>query len=127
METRIANPRERGYEFVLSDGKKINIKEGYPLYDKFGNIVKRIKSDEDWTVDMAWQDMAFNPEYIGVKNSQGFITNIDDLKHLPMYKINKLWIEKMKNEGYEVIGIGNPTLENTESLFYNMEKSTMGF
>ena len=32
----------------------------------------------------------------------------DDLKNLPMYKLNKQWIEKMKNEGYEVINIGTP-------------------
>ena len=34
---------------------------------------------------------------------------------------------KMKDEGYEVINIGNPTNEARISLFFNMEKSTMGF
>lgn len=76
---------------------------------------------------MAWNDMRYNPAYDDIKDAEGFINNVDDLKNLPMYKLNKQWIEKMKDEGYEVINIGNPTNEARKSLFFNMEKSTMGF
>ena len=56
-----------------------------------------------------------------------FISNEIDLEGIPMYKINKQWIEKMNVEGYTIIDIGNPLNNSMESLFYNMEKGVMGW
>lgn len=45
-----------------------------------------------------------------------------------MYKVNKQWIEKMKNDGYNIIDIGDPlNIGEKTSLFYNLEKKTMGW
>ncbi|HEY8402293.1 MAG TPA: hypothetical protein VIK89_13585 [Cytophagaceae bacterium] len=37
-----------------------------------------------------------------------------------IYKANKEWVEKLINEGYEIIDVGNP-LKQGESIFYNLE------
>jgi hypothetical protein len=37
-----------------------------------------------------------------------------------MYKANKEWAEKLVNEGYEIMDVGNP-LRQGESIFYNLE------
>jgi hypothetical protein len=39
---------------------------------------------------------------------------IADIEKIPMYKVNKQWIEKMKNEGYEIID-NSSVAELTES------------
>ncbi|NJK98334.1 MAG: hypothetical protein HC905_28520 [Bacteroidales bacterium] len=115
------------YDYTLPSGKKVSYKAGYKIYDKNNNVKYTLKGNDEWTVDMAWNDMVNNPVYDDIKDANGYINNIDDLKNLPMYKLNKQWIEKMKNEGYEVINIGNPTSEPTQSLFFDMEKSIMDF
>ena len=115
------------YDYTLPTGKKVSYKKGYEIFDKDGKVKYTLTGNDEWTVDMAWNDMRYNPAYDDIKDAEGFINNVDDLKNLPMYKLNKQWIEKMKDEGYEVINIGNPTNEARKSLFFNMEKSTMGF
>lgn len=68
--------------------------------------------------------MVRNKSYEEIKVN-GLIVNIDDLQNIPMYRINKQWIEKMKADGYTIIDVGNPLGNDMESLFYNLEKRTM--
>lgn len=115
------------YEFILSTGKKISIQEGYPLYNYKGDIIGTLAKNEEWTVEMAYNDMRWNPSYKGIKDDNGMINNISDLKNLPMFKINNNFITIMKSNGSEILNIGNPTNELAKSLFFDMEKDVMGF
>ena len=44
-----------------------------------------------------------------------------------MYKLNKYWIEEMKNLGYEIIDTGYKLKILNESPFYYMEKDILNF
>lgn len=58
-------------------------------------------------------------------NSKGWIAD-SALPETLMYKANQKWVQKLIDEGYEVIDIGYPKGQNLEpSLFYNMEISTL--
>ena len=114
------------YEYTLPSGKKVSYKKGYKIYDDEDEVKYILEGNDEWTVDMAWNDMVNNPAYREIKKN-GFVNNVDDLENLPMYKLNKQWIEKMKNEGYEIIDIGNPLNIKEESLFYKLEKFIMNF
>ena len=39
--------------------------------------------------------------------------------------ILELWIKHVKSNGYEIIDIGYPQGEITESIFFNMERSVL--
>jgi len=82
-------------------------------------------SSKDWSVKEAWSDMTKNKVYDKIRDEKNYISNQMDLEGIPMYKINKQWIEKMKTEGYTIIDIGNPLEDSMESIFYNMEKGVM--
>ncbi|MCF0125807.1 MAG: hypothetical protein HUJ68_08675 [Clostridia bacterium] len=79
---------------------------------------------KDWTVDEAFNDMRIN--YKKFKTNY-IITNIPDIKKIPMYKVNQAWIIDVKNKGYEIIDIGYPQGLSSESVFYNMELKTVNF
>ena len=96
------------YSIVLSNGTKVT------------------QPARNWSQSEAWSDMRMNDVYKKVK-TDGFITNKNDLKNTPMYRVNKQWIEKMKSDGYTIIDIGNPLSNSVESMFYNMEKGVMGW
>ena len=46
----------------------------------------------------------------------------EELKQLQTYAENEDWAQKLRDEGYTVIDIGNPQ-ENDPSVFYDMEGS----
>ena len=94
------------YEFTNSMGKKITIE---------GDI---------WNVDKCMEDMKTTGNHIRI---DGRIINEVDIIGTPMYKFNKLWIEDIKSNGYEIIDIGNPRNKEGKSIFYEMEKSTLNF
>ena len=79
---------------------------------------------KDWTINDAIDDMV--EHYRNVKTNN-LITNKLDIEQTPMYKVNKAWIETMKNDGFEIIDIGYPQELSSESLFYSMELETLGF
>lgn len=95
-------------ENLVGEGKVIILDDAYLSGQKFyldaydavlsdGTIVHY--SSKQWTVEEAWLDMVENTAYNGIKDvSTQYITNIDDIIQIPMYKIDKQWIEMMKNE-----------------------------
>jgi hypothetical protein len=43
-----------------------------------------------------------------------------------MYKANKIWVDKLKAQGYTVIDMGYPVGQSLpQSVFYNMELSNL--
>jgi len=114
------------YDFVLSDGTRMHIGEGTPIYDKYGNEIRTLGTNEKWTVEMAVNDMMWNPSYKNVKTG-GKILNPNDLKKIPMYKIDQQWMEFEKINGSEIINIGNPLGITDGSEFYDMEMLMMNF
>lgn len=73
-------------------------------------------------VDKTWSQIT--TEFDDLKNQYG---NIPDnvLQNSLMYKANKVWAEKIKNQGFTILDFGNPTNETTQSVFYNIETSTI--
>ncbi|MCF0126865.1 MAG: hypothetical protein HUJ68_14155, partial [Clostridia bacterium] len=121
-----------GKKFTLGDyevnigGKSINYKEGYKIFNEYGDVLYTLKGNDAWTVDMAWNDMANTKVYDRIKKDR-LIIDINELKKIPMFKVNKIYIEELKYEGYEILDIGNPLNQINESLFYNMELEVIGF
>lgn len=105
---------------LQNEGKIVEI-----LNDDYLNYSFNIEGQE-WTVNSAWNDMVTNPNYDNYKDLNGFIT-AEYIELIPMYKVNKKWVEKMVNEGFTIIDIGYPQGVTTESLFYNMEISTINW
>lgn len=103
------------------NGMKFHLDE-YNIKLPSGKIITH--PAREWSVTEAWEDMVRNKSYEEIKVN-GLIVNIDDLQNIPMYRINKQWIEKMKADGYTIIDVGNPLGNDMESLFYNLEKRTM--
>lgn len=113
---------------ILDDewlGGKTYFIEGYTFMDSNNSYIT-IKEDF-WTVKKAWIDMTSNSDYIQLKDGGNYINNINDIINLPMYKLNKYWIEEMKNLGYEIIDTGYKLKILNESPFYNMEKDILNF
>ena len=77
-----------------------------------------------WTVNSAWDDMTKNPIWNKYKDNVGHI-KAEYLYKTPMYKVNKLWIEKAQIDGATIIDIGYPKNVSTSSAFYEMEKSSV--
>jgi len=63
-------------------------------------------------------------EFNSLKNQYGTIPD-NILENSLMFKANRAWAEKVKSQGYTIIDLGNPTNEATQSIFYNMEISTI--
>lgn len=115
------------YEYTLPNGKKIEYKKGYKIYDDYNNVKYELKGNDEWTQDMAYNDMKNNPVYKQIKNSDELITDINELRNLPMYKVNENFITIARDNGYTILNIGNPLNLSEESLFFKMEKIKMGF
>ena len=95
-----------------------------PLYD---DGFEFIIDGKKWTVKSAWDDMVNNPAWLTYKDSKGFI-KVEYLDKIPMYKLNKMWIEKAKSEGATIIDIGYPIGHDMSiSGFYEMEKSIINW
>jgi len=56
----------------------------------------------------------------------GYIT-AEYIEQIPMYKLNKKWVEQIQLEGFTIIDIGYPQGLTSESLFYNMEINTINW
>lgn len=48
------------------------------------------------------------------------------IEKIPMGKMNRIWIEEAKNNGYTIIDIGNP-LNRDFSTFYDIELTIMNW
>ncbi len=71
--------------------------------------------------------MVNNPAYINMKDpNTGYIT-AEYIDQIPMYKLNKKWVEQIQLEGFTIIDIGYPQGLTSESLFYNMEINTINW
>lgn len=85
------------------------------------------QSGKSFTIDgspYTWEDIKLdfsnsNNQYL--TNSNGYISEVD-LPNTLMYKANQQWVQKLIDDGYEIIDIGYPVGENLDpSLFYTME------
>lgn len=78
-------------------------------------------------VNKSWDDIAddfknTNGQYL---TSNGKILD-SELPKTMMYKANKIWVDKLKAQGYTVIDMGYPVGQNLQqSVFYNMELSNL--
>ncbi|MDD2278174.1 MAG: hypothetical protein PHS05_03845, partial [Bacteroidales bacterium] len=81
----------------------------------------------EWTVNSAWDDMKKNPLYKDMKDPITGHIKAEYIEQIPMYKLNKQWVEYIQLEGFTIIDIGYPQGVTSESLFYNMEISTINW
>jgi hypothetical protein len=78
-------------------------------------------------VNKSWDDIAddfknTNGQY---QTSNGKILE-SELPKTMMYKANKIWVDKLKAQGYTVIDMGYPVGQSLpQSVFYNMELSNL--
>ena len=121
--------KETGVEVEILDDKWLKGKTYYIPKDSFTSSkgVKIEVKKEHWNISEAFNDMIYNSDYEEIRDGKGFINDINDIQNLPMYKLNKMWIEEIKNKGYEIIDIGNPSNKEGISHFYNMEKMLLNF
>lgn len=80
-------------------------------------IFKIDGKDKYW--DEISDDFGNQDKYLP-RTDKGWVTD-EKIPETDMYKANKEWAEKLKNEGYEVIDVGNPENAPT-SIFYDMEQ-----
>lgn len=65
------------YDYVLPSGKKLSYEKGYQIFDEYGHVKYTLNGNDNWTVDMAWKDMANNPVYNEIKDANRLITSIE--------------------------------------------------
>ncbi len=80
-------------------------------------------NEQEITLDKAFNDLKTNKSYRRNKDTKFVIG--DDIHNTQMYKFNEMWIKDIKDGGYEIIDIGNPSNKQEISIFYNMEKTTL--
>lgn len=95
------------YSFIGSDNKTYNYR------------------NRTWKLSDCTNDFGDKAKYKGLYEGD-YITNTNDIKNLPIYKFNKIWIQEKTHNGYEIIDIGNP-LNKELSPFYEMEKTVLKF
>ena len=76
-----------------------------------------------------WQNILddfdnLNGQYATNPTNPNWILN-SDLPNTLMYKANEIWTNKLLNQGYEIIDIGYPSWEQTQSVFYTMELNNL--
>ena len=76
-----------------------------------------------WTIKECIYDMNNSKHYI---RTDGWIAEVEIIE-TPMYKFNQKWIDDIRDNGYEIIDIGNPLNSEKLSPFYEMEKTTLNF
>lgn len=81
----------------------------------------------EWTVNSAWDDMMNNGVYDYMKDPVTGHIKAEYIEQIPMYKLNKQWVEYIQTEGFTIIDIGYPQGLTKESLFYNMEINTINW
>ncbi len=93
-----------------------------PLYDAG---LEFIIDGKKWTVNSAWDDMKNNPAWDLYRDDRGYI-KLEHLDKTPMYKLNRIWIQKARADGATIIDMGYPSGHDMSiSGFYEMEKSTI--
>lgn len=111
-------------ELILK-GKYVEVLDDKYLKKMYDIGYEFVIDGKTWTVNSAWDDMVKNPAWDKYRDAKGYI--IDKyLDKTPMYKLNKLWIEKAQIDGATIIDIGYPKgVDLPISTFYEMEKSTV--
>lgn len=96
-----------------------NSDEGFAIELKEDSTFKAINIPLDVENDYYLTFSNSNNQYL--TNSNGYISEVD-LPNTLMYKANQQWVQKLIDDGYEIIDIGYPVGENLDpSLFYTME------
>lgn len=98
---------------LINEGKQIEL---FNTFYQEKNIFKIDGIDRGW--------LEITDEFNALKSQYGIIPD-NVLENSLMFKANKIWAEKIKSLGYTIIDIGNQTNEATESIFYNMEITTI--
>jgi hypothetical protein len=112
-------------ESIKLDGKYVEVLDDAYLEPLYNEGFEFIIEGKKWTVNSAWDDMVNNPDWLPYKDSKGHILN-EHLDKTPMYKLNKMWIEKAHEEGATIIDIGYPSDHDMSiSAFYEMERTTI--
>jgi len=99
---------------LKTDGKYVEI-----LNDDYLNY-KFLLEGKEWTVNSAWDDMTDLSKYKDWRQANGFIKD-EFIPRLPMYKVNKMWVDIIQRNGYTILDMGYPSGVTLESIFYNME------
>ncbi|MDM8161514.1 hypothetical protein QUH73_16960 [Labilibaculum sp. K2S] len=91
--------------------------------EAFNDVFQSGKSFNIDGANYSWQEIVDDFGNINGKystNSDGWIID-EELPNTLMYKANQKWVQKLLDDGYEIIDIGYPINNNTPSVFYNME------
>ena len=110
---------------LVAEGKHVEVLDDVYLKPLYEDGFEFIIDGKKWTVNSALDDMVKNHEWDIYRDSRGYIKP-QYLDKIPMYKLNKIWIEKVKKDGATIIDIGYPAGHDMSiSDFYEMEKSTI--
>jgi hypothetical protein len=103
---------------LKAEGKQVEI---------FGELDQKNNLFNIDGVNKSWDDIADD-----FKNTNGQYQTINgkilesELPKTMMYKANKIWVDKLKAQGYTVIDMGYPVGQTLpQSVFYNMELSNL--
>lgn len=108
-------------EALRKEGKYVEILDDEYLKPVYDDGYQFIVDGKKWTVSSAWDDMVRNTKWNKYKGADGRIKN-EYLPQTPMFKVNKLWIEKAQKDGATILDIGYPNNFNgSKSAFYEME------
>lgn len=112
-------------EALQLEGKYVEVLDDIYLQTMYDTGFEFIIEGKKWTVNSAWDDMAKNPAWDIYRDANGFI-KVEHLYKVPMYKLNKMWIEKAGLEGATILDIGYPIGHDMSiSGFYEMERTTI--
>ena len=95
----------------------------YKFKNSEGTPVK--VNEQEITLNKAFGDLITNTSYR--RNEDNNFVIEEDIHNTQMYKFNEMWIKDIKDSGYEIIDIGNPSNKQEISIFYNMEKTILNF
>ncbi len=99
---------------LKAEGKQVEIFSELDQKNNFFNINGANKSWDDIVADFN----NTNGQYL---TSNGRILD-SELPKTMMYKANKIWVDKLKAQGYTVIDMGYPAGQTLpQSVFYDME------
>ncbi len=103
---------------IIGRKMKGNVDEVAEHLKKEGLNVSTFKSSRDLNEKFEKQAIQYNRNN---NITPGTYLPHNEILKSAMYKANKQWAQKLKNEGYTVIDVGNP-LDLKMSAFYTMEK-----
>lgn len=94
--------RKEGYDVEVFDGDEISPEASA----EFESLASAAKTDHE----------------LGLRDSK-YLTDAE-LKDTKLFKENEAWAQKLKDDGYTVVDIGNPNNKG-ESAFYELEKGVL--